>query len=229
MPMPLIELRNVSKHYVSGEMTQSVLQTINFQLHKGERIAIMGASGSGKTTLLNILGLLDRPSYGNYLLNGQEVSLLNDEERAQLRNRTIGFVFQLFYLLPRLTILQNVGLPLHYRQCDDHTIKTEALQMLKKVGLEQHAYQKSNQLSGGQQQRAAIARALIGNPAVILADEPTGALDSHTGQMIMDLFLELNQKEGVTIIIVTHDAKIAAQCQRTVYIRDGKIDENYTG
>lgn len=221
--MPIIELRQISKNYQVGTNQIKVLENINFQLNAGERVAIMGASGSGKTTLMNILGLLDHPSTGQYFLNGQEVDYLTEDERAALRNRTIGFVFQAFFLLPRLSILQNIGLPLHYRHCDKNEINTRAQAMLAKVGLAHLAQNKPNQLSGGQQQRAAIARALIGNPAVILADEPTGALDSHTGQRIMDLFRELNEKENVTIIIVTHDAKIAEQCQRIVHIQDGQI------
>jgi putative ABC transport system ATP-binding protein len=221
--MPIIELHQVSKTYRIGENTTTVLHDINFQLNVGERVAIMGASGSGKTTLMNILGLLDHPTSGQYYLNGQEVNHLIEDERAALRNRTIGFVFQSFFLLPRLNILQNVGLPLHYRGCDKEEINSRAKQLLTKVGLTHLMQHKPNQLSGGQQQRAAIARALIGNPTVILADEPTGALDSHTGQVIMDLFAELNEKENVTIIIVTHDAHIAEQCQRIVHIQDGKI------
>ncbi len=221
--MPIVELRQISKHYVMAGNPIKVLENINFHLVAGERVAIMGTSGSGKTTLMNILGLLDHPSSGQYFLNGQEVNSLTEDERAALRNRTIGFVFQAFFLLPRLTILQNVSLPLHYRGCDKITATERAQQMLAKVGLAPLIHHKPNQLSGGQQQRAAIARALIGNPAVILADEPTGALDSQTGQLIMDLFAELNAKEKVTIIIVTHDPKIAEQCQRIVHIRDGKI------
>lgn len=221
--MPIIELRQVSKTYQVAGNVNTVLQDINFQLNSGERVAIMGASGSGKTTLMNILGLLDHPTSGHYYLNAQEVNQLSEDERAALRNRTIGFVFQAFFLLPRLSILQNVGLPLHYRNVDKNEIAARAKAMLTKVGLAHLTHHKPNQLSGGQQQRAAIARALIGNPAVILADEPTGALDSHTGQLIMDLFRELNEKDNVTIIIVTHDPKIAEQCQRIVHIQDGRI------
>jgi putative ABC transport system ATP-binding protein len=223
--MSIIALHQVSKTYqVAGNLC-TALDAVNFQLNPGERVAIMGASGSGKTTLMNILGLLDHPTTGHYYLNGQAVNHLTEDERAALRNRTIGFVFQSFFLLPRLSILQNVSLPLHYRQCDKHEIAIRAQQMLAKVGLAQLTHHKPNQLSGGQQQRAAIARALVGNPAVILADEPTGALDSQTGQLIMDLFIELNELEKVTTIIVTHDPKIAEQCQRIVHIQDGKIIE----
>ncbi len=220
----LIELHNVTKSYHVGDNEQTVLTGIDFKLATGELMAIMGSSGSGKSTLMHILGLLDRPTSGTYLLNDSDVTRLSEDERADLRNRTIGFVFQSFFLLPRLTLLQNVGLPLHYRHCEHEEMEQRALQMLTKVGLAKHAKHKPNQLSGGQQQRAAIARALIGNPLVILADEPTGSLDSHTGQMVMDLFKELNQQEGVTIIIVTHDHDVAAQCQRTVHIQDGRVE-----
>ncbi len=221
--MPIIELRQINKQYNIAGNPIRVLENINFQLNAGECIALMGASGSGKTTLMNILGLLDHSTTGHYFLNGEEVNHADEEANAKLRNQTIGFVFQAFFLLPRLSILQNVGLPLHYRQCPKDEILERSQQMLVKVGLAHLAHHKPNQLSGGQQQRAAIARALIGCPAVILADEPTGALDSHTGQLIMDLFLELNKNEQVTIVIVTHDINIAQQCQRIVHIQDGSI------
>ena len=222
--MTIIELRKVTKVYTIAENSQAVLSDVDFKLQAGEFVAIMGASGSGKTTLMNILGLLDTPTTGQYFLQDREIQALTEDERAALRNRTIGFVFQSFFLLPRLNVLQNVSLPLHYRNCPKDEMHARAMEMLRKVGLEKLAHHKPNQLSGGQQQRAAIARALIGQPAVILADEPTGALDSHTGQIIMDLFKDLNKNERVTTIIVTHDPKIADQCQRTVHIQDGKIN-----
>lgn len=220
----LIELRDIVKTYVAGGTEHTVLKNVHFELKTGERVAIMGASGSGKSTLMNILGLLDRPTSGHFLLNGREIATLQEDERADLRNRTIGFVFQSFYLLPRLTILQNVGLPLHYRGLKEAEIQPRAMELLEKVGLAHLAHNRPNQLSGGQMQRVAIARALIGNPKVILADEPTGSLDVHTGQMIMDLFIKLNEEEGVTMILVTHDPKIAEQCKRTVHIRDGRTE-----
>lgn len=223
MSIPLIELKNIFKSYISGETEQIVLKDIFFQLQAGERVAIMGASGSGKSTLMNILGLLDRPTRGEYLIEGREVGTISEDERAQLRNQTIGFVFQAFFLLPRLTIIQNIGLPLHYRGWKENDIYPKAMHELERVGLAKYANHMPNQLSGGQQQRIAIARALVGDPKVILADEPTGALDTKTGQMIMDLFINLNEKDHVTTIIVTHDPKIAAQCKRIVHIQDGNI------
>jgi len=219
----LIELNDIVKSYTTGETEQVILKHVNFQLDAGERVAIMGTSGSGKSTLMNILGLLDRPTSGQYLLNGREVATLAESERATLRNETIGFVFQSFFLLPRLTIAQNVSLPLHYRGMTDAQSYPLAMKLLEKVGLAHLSHHRPNQLSGGQQQRVAIARALIGEPKVILADEPTGALDRNTGKMIMDLFIDLNENEHVTTVIVTHDPDIAAQCKRVVHIRDGKI------
>lgn len=221
----LIELKNITKSYSQNDTSQVVLKNINLQIKTHESIAIMGTSGSGKSTLMNILGLLDQPTTGEYYLNGENVSQLDDNSSAILRNKTFGFVFQLFYLLPRLTLLQNVGLPLLYRGCDANEINSRAMRMLEKVGLETHANYFPQQLSGGQQQRAAIARALIGNPQIILADEPTGALDSKNGQMIMNLFSELHRNQNVTVIIVTHDPSIAAQCQRITYIQDGTVED----
>jgi putative ABC transport system ATP-binding protein len=221
MPAPEIELSQIVKIYNSGASEQTVLKGIDLQVESGELLAIMGASGSGKTSLMNIIGLLDTPTSGRYVLRGRDITTLSDDERANVRNQAIGFVFQQFFLMPRLTIVQNIGLPLYYRKQKEAEIHQQAIAILEKVGLSDHASYKPNQLSGGQQQRVAIARALIGKPAVILADEPTGALDSATGKIIMDLFIELNQKERVTIIIVTHDAHVAEQCQRTVRIKDG--------
>lgn len=221
--MPLIKLVDIRKSYKIGGTETTVLHGVSFDINAGDRLSIMGASGSGKSTLMNILGLLDRPTSGHYLLNGREVATISENERADLRNQTIGFVFQAFFLLPRLTLLQNVGLPLHYRGWKEQDIKPRALAMLEKVGLAHLANQRPNQLSGGQQQRVAIARALVGEPKMILADEPTGALDRSTGKMIMDLFIELNEKEHVTTILITHDPGIAAQCVRSVHLVDGKI------
>lgn len=219
----LIEISNITKVYQLGDHELNVLKGINLTIAAGELIAIVGTSGSGKSTLLNILGLLDRPTTGSYHLNDQEVSTLADKELAKLRNQFIGFVFQSFFLLPRLTAVQNVGLPLLYRHTKNAESKQRALAMLEKVGMSNWAQHKPSQLSGGQQQRVAIARALVGNPRIILADEPTGALDSKTGQDVLNLFKVLNEQEKVTIIIVTHDANIAAQCQRVIHIQDGLI------
>lgn len=219
----LIELNDIRKIYPLGDHELTVLKGIDLAIMPGELVAIIGASGSGKSSLLNIIGLLDRPTSGTYHLQGKEVSSLPDKELARLRNQMIGFVFQSFFLLPRLTAVQNVGLPLLYRGIKAEENKQRSLAMLERVGMGPWAQHKPNQLSGGQQQRVAIARALVGSPRVILADEPTGALDSKTGQDVMDLFRTLNTADGVTIIIVTHDAKIAAQCQRTIHIQDGLI------
>lgn len=222
---PLIDMNGIVKTYLSGDLEQTVLKGIDLKVFNGEQMAIMGASGSGKTTLMNIIGMLDGPTSGTYFLNGNNVTTLSADERATFRNQAIGFVFQSFFLLPRLTILDNVGLPLYYRRCPEQERNERSMVLLNKVGLGQFAQRRPNQLSGGQQQRAAIARALVGNPSFLLADEPTGALDTATGQMIMDLFVELNQKEKSTIIVVTHDPHIAEQCQRTVHIKDGKFVE----
>lgn len=226
MQTPEIELRNVTKSYPIGDTEQVVLKGLNLVVNPHELLAIMGASGSGKTSLMNIIGLLDNPTTGQYILRGRDITTLSEDERSTVRNQAIGFVFQQFFLLPRLTILQNVGLPLYYRQTKESEIHERSIQMLEKVGLVEHANYRPNQLSGGQQQRAAIARALVGNPTVILADEPTGALDSTTGKLIMDLFINLNLQDRVTIVIVTHDPHIAEQCQRTVRIQDGLFLES---
>jgi putative ABC transport system ATP-binding protein len=220
----MIKLRQVTKKYTLGEQQQVVLRGIDLQIAAGESIAIMGPSGSGKSTLMNILGLLDRPSTGQYLLNGNEVNNRSDDELAELRNQVMGFVFQSFFLLPRFNALDNVGLPLSYRHYSQHEITEKAMALLSRVGMQSHAMHKPNQLSGGQQQRVAIARALVGTPAIILADEPTGALDSQTGKEILDLFSELNQRDKVTIIIVTHDAQVAARCTRILHVKDGLLE-----
>lgn len=220
---PEIELRNITKIYRMGDVEQTALKDISFQVYAEELFFIMGASGSGKTTLMNVMGMLDQPTSGQYLLKGRDVTTLTEDECAQVRNQSIGFVFQQYFLLPRLSLVQNVGLPLIYRRTPEHEIRERSLAMLEKVGLANYANHKPNQLSGGQQQRVAIARALVGKPVMILADEPTGALDTKTGQLIMDLFKELHQKEHVTVVIVTHDSRIAEQCQRGVQIRDGVI------
>ncbi len=216
-------MQDIFKSYQSGGVVQPVLKGINLKIYSGELVAIMGASGSGKTTLINMIGILDRPTSGKYLIDEKDVTTLTDDEQATMRNKVIGFVFQSFFLLPRLSLLENVGLPLYYRHTPVNEKNELALKFLEKVGLKDFSDRRPGQLSGGQQQRVAVARALVGSPTFILADEPTGALDSKTGQLIMNLFKELNSKDNITIIIVTHDPKIAEQCMRTIRIQDGMI------
>jgi putative ABC transport system ATP-binding protein len=220
----LINLENVTKIYHLGENEFAALKGINFQLERGEMTAIVGVSGSGKSTLMNIIGFLDHCTMGRYLFAEREVSRLSEHELADIRNTKIGFVFQSFFLLARSNALQNVMLPLFYRGTPRIEAKEMAMQMLDKVGVAHLANHKPNQLSGGQQQRVAIARALVGDPEVILADEPTGALDSQTGNEVMELFAELNGKEGRTIVIITHDKEVSRRCRRVVTIKDGRIE-----
>lgn len=219
----LVKIQNITKSYRAGDSEFQVLKGVDFQLNQSEMVAIMGASGSGKSTLMNIIGFLDRCSAGKYYFSNEDVSHLQDEDLAEIRNRKIGFVFQSFFLLPRLNVMQNVMLPLFYRGEETEVAREKSIKVLAKVGMDKFSDRKPNQLSGGQQQRVAIARALVGDPDVILADEPTGALDSTTGKEVMDLFLHLNQDEKRTIVIVTHDANVSRQCQRTVMLRDGKV------
>lgn len=225
---PVIKLVDVVKHYQSGTMDVLALNKINLSIFPGELVSIVGSSGSGKSTLLNILGLLDRPTSGEYFLSEREVSHLSDDELSLERNLKIGFVFQSFFLLPRLTALQNVMMPLLYRDTQKDQAKEKSLKILEKLNIAHLHHHKPNQLSGGQQQRVALARALVSEPEVILADEPTGALDTHTSQEVLNLFLELNEKENKTIIIVTHDLDIAHECPRIVKLQDGKILSDYT-
>lgn len=220
--LPLIALHNIVKTYHVGSVESTVLKSISLRIFEKEMLAIVGASGSGKSTLMNIIGLLDKPDQGEYQLSGQLTNSLNDDERALLRNQCIGFVFQQFNLLSRFTALQNVALPLTYRELAESTIQQKALDALDHVGMKAFAKHRPTQLSGGQQQRVAIARALVSEPQVILADEPTGALDSVTGQDIMNLFQRLHQ-EGRTLIIVTHDEQVAKQCTRQITLADGRI------
>lgn len=222
--MAIIQLQNVNKQYYSGEQLFHALADINLTIARGELLAIMGPSGSGKSTLMNVIGLLDRPDHGDYFLNQQSVNQLSDDQRADCRNHTIGFVFQQFYLLPRLTAAQNVALPLTYRQSSKSDIEQRVSSLLADVGMSDRAHHRPNQLSGGQQQRVALARALVGNPDIILADEPTGALDSKTSQEVMQLLIDLNQQQQKTIIIVTHDPHIGQLCHRQIHLRDGKIE-----
>lgn len=219
----LIKLENITKIYHLGESDFAALKGINFQLEHGEMTAIIGASGSGKSTMMNIIGFLDHCTSGRYYFTGKDVSHLTDQQLAEIRNRKIGFVFQSFFLLARSTALQNVMLPLFYRGTPRAQAKTMAMNMLEKVNVGHLAHHRPNQLSGGQQQRVAIARALVGDPEVILADEPTGALDSQTSNEVMELFTKMNREEGRTIIIITHDKDISRRCERVVTIKDGKI------
>jgi putative ABC transport system ATP-binding protein len=217
-----IALSNITKVYQLGGQTSKVLKEVSLTVSEGELIAIIGASGSGKSTLMNIIGLLDKADGGNYLLRGRNIADLHDDELAALRNQSIGFVFQQFNLLPRLSVKQNVALPLTYRNLPPTEINERVMAALARVEMQAFAKHCPTQLSGGQQQRVAIARALIGDPCVILADEPTGALDSRTGSEMMNLFLTLH-KEGRTIILVTHDKQVAVQCARCITLSDGQI------
>jgi putative ABC transport system ATP-binding protein len=221
----MIYLENITKTYHLGEIDVPVLKHIDLSIESGEYVAIMGASGSGKSTLMNIIGCLDRPSSGLYLLDGTNLTTLDDDELADIRNQYIGFVFQQFNLLPRLTALGNVMLPTIYADIPHAQRIDRATAALIQVGLSDRLQNRPNQLSGGQQQRVAIARALVNHPALVLADEPTGALDSTTSSEIMDLLTELNQ-QGTTIAIVTHDANVAARTQRVIQMVDGVIVEN---
>jgi ABC-type lipoprotein export system ATPase subunit len=224
--MELLELHEVYKTYHLGEMDLQVLKGITLSIGKGELVALMGASGSGKSTLMNILGCLDRPSSGEYWLEGQQISGASPNERAQLRNRLIGFVFQSFNLLARTSALDNVCMPLTYgaEYVSKEEMKARATAMLEKVGLTDRMDHQPSQLSGGQQQRVAIARSLINRPRLLLADEPTGNLDSHTSQEILQMFRALNESEGLTIILVTHDPQVARHAKRVIRISDGLIE-----
>ena len=222
--MRLIQLRDIRKTYVLGEVEVHALQGVSLDIDLGEYVALMGPSGSGKTTLMNTLGCLDHPTSGSYLLEGEEVVDMSGDERAGLRNRKIGFVFQNFNLLSRTSALENVELPLLYaRRISASQRRQRARGLLKKVGLESRMEHHPSQLSGGQQQRVAIARALTNEPPILLADEPTGNIDSHTSREVMDLFRQLNQEDGITIILVTHDQEVARHARRTVVLRDGQV------
>jgi len=216
----LVILKNITKSYKTGKISYQVLKGINLEVEEEDFLAIMGASGSGKSTLLNIIGLLDKPNSGIYILDGQEVSKLNKKELAYLRNRKIGFVFQAFYLVPWATALENVLLPLLYRGNITKEDEKKAIELLKRLGLEKRINARPNELSGGEQQRVAIARALITNPKLLLADEPTGNLDSKSSQEVMSIFKELNEN-GITIIMVTHDPEIADFAKKVKIIKDG--------
>ncbi len=218
----MIELKNISKTYTMGEMEICALCGVDLTVSRGDLIAIMGPSGSGKSTLMNLLGCLDRPSTGSYRFENREISAMSDDELAHVRNAKIGFVFQSFNLLTRFTALKNVEMPLVYSGVSSSDRTKRAMPVLEKVGLRDRMHHKPTELSGGQQQRVAIARALVNDPPLLLADEPTGNLDSRSGAEILNLLVDLHQ-QGVTIIIVTHDHNVAARCKRIITLMDGKI------
>jgi putative ABC transport system ATP-binding protein len=221
-PVELIRLESISKVYGKGEATVHALSNVHLGINQGEYCAIMGASGSGKSTMMNMIGCLDRPTAGRYYLDGLDVSELTEDELATVRNRKIGFVFQQFYLLNQMSALENVMLPMIYAGVPLESRKMRAQEALFRVGLENRLHNKPNQLSGGQQQRVAIARAIVNHPLLILADEPTGALDSHTTEEVLAIFEELNQS-GITIVVVTHEADVASHTQRIIWFQDGRI------
>ena len=223
--MNVIEVNNVTKHYLLGTQTVEALRGVSFRIKQGEFLAIMGPSGSGKSTLMNIIGCLDSPTNGTYHLNNKEVSTLEGDELAGIRNKEIGFVFQNFHLLARNSALDNVMLPLKYAGFKKEDQLKKAKDTLSKVGLESRMSHQPSELSGGQQHRVAIARALVNNPSILFADEPTGNLDSQTGHDVMQLFHDLHQ-QGQTIILITHESEIASEAERVIYIKDGLIESD---
>lgn len=227
MSKPLIKITNIKRDFVLGNEIVYVLKGIDLEIKKGEYVALMGPSGSGKSTLMNLLGCLDTPTSGNYILNGKDVSQMHDDELADIRNKEIGFIFQTFNLLPRTTALDNVALPMIYAGYSKAERKERATKVLHQVNLADRMDHQPNQLSGGQRQRVAIARALVNKPSIILADEPTGNLDSKTSEEIMALLEEIH-KNGNTIIVVTHEEEIAAHAKRIIRMRDGMIESDTT-
>lgn len=219
----VIVTKNLVKTYHMGKILVEALRGVSLDVQRGEVLAIMGPSGSGKSTLMNLLGCLDRPTEGDYILDGENVSRLSDNKLATIRNRKVGFIFQSFNLLPRVSALENVELPLRYSGMNHH--RQRARQALEAVGLADRMKHHPSELSGGEQQRVAIARALVNNPAIVMADEPTGNLDSKSGKEIMELLLTLNRERSMTVIIVTHDPAIASQTRRIVHLRDGLLEE----
>ncbi len=221
----VIEARNLTKTYMMGEFEVRALRDVSFNIERGEMISIMGPSGSGKSTMMNTLGCLDRPTSGEYILDGESVAEMSDDQLASVRNRKVGFVFQSFNLLSRLTALGNVELPLRYAGLTEGR-RERAQAALEAVGLKDRMTHRPYELSGGQQQRVAVARAIVNDPAIIMADEPTGNLDSKVGKEIMNLLLNLNKERGTTLIIITHDAAIAEQTQRIIRLRDGELESS---
>jgi putative ABC transport system ATP-binding protein len=221
----LIQMEDITRIYKVGETQVRALKGVSHNIHRGDLLAIMGPSGSGKSTLMNIIGCLDKPSSGKYLLEGQEVSKMNKNQLAHIRNTKIGFVFQNFNLLARTTALENTELPLLYSDVPSKKTREMALKSLAQVGLEGRELHKTNQLSGGEMQRVAIARALVNNPSLVLADEPTGNLDTKTGNEIMEIFTKLNKEKNITVVLVTHDPEVAEIAQKTVFLRDGLIEK----
>ncbi|MBI5301315.1 MAG: ABC transporter ATP-binding protein [Chloroflexi bacterium] len=220
----MIELENITKVYQMGDVQVNALNGVTLDIGRGEMVAIIGPSGSGKSTLMNIIGCLDTPSAGTYILDGVDVSKLSDDQQAGIRNKKIGFVFQSFNLLPRTTALDNVELPMVYAGTPNR--RQKALDALARVGLADRVHHRPNELSGGQQQRVAIARSLVNDPSIILADEPTGNLDSKSGVEIIGIFKALNREHGMTVILVTHDPGVAGQANRLIHVRDGMIVNN---
>src|SRR5436305_10040305 len=227
--MNLIDLKDIYKTYFLGEIQVPVLKGVSLQVGRGEMVALMGVSGSGKSTLMNILGCLDRPTSGEYWLDGQEVSQFSANQRATLRNNKIGFVFQNFNLLARTSAVDNVMMPLSYGNISDREARKRAMEMLTRVGLADRYHHHPSQLSGGQQQRVAIARSLINHPPLLFADEPTGNLDSVTSREVLQMFQKLNEMENITIILVTHDPNVAAVARRAIHISDGLIEAESAG
>jgi putative ABC transport system ATP-binding protein len=221
----MLSLQDIRKTYRVGPTDVEVLKGVSLDVAEGDMLSISGPSGCGKSTLMNILGLLDRPTSGQYAIQGQPVAYDNDDGLSDIRNRSIGFVFQQYHLLAKLTALENVTMPLVYRGESEAVMRERGMDKLRLVGMDNRSGHKPNELSGGQQQRVAIARALVGSPRLILADEPTGALDPRVGQEIMDLFKQLNTEQGITIAIITHDSAIARQCSRMAIMRDGALQE----
>lgn len=222
----IVDARDITKVYQMGEVQVHALRGLSVKIAPGEVVSIMGPSGSGKSTLMNIIGCLDRPTSGEYSLNGESVAHMNDDQLAEIRNRGVGFIFQNFNLLPRATALANVELPMRYAELNGRNRKEVAREALEAVGLGDRIHHRPNELSGGQMQRVAIARALVNNPSIVLADEPTGNLDSQSGDEVMTVLKNLNQERGTTLIIVTHDPEIAALTNRVISIFDGRIAEH---
>lgn len=225
----VIELNNICKSFYLGDEELKVLKNISLTVNKGEFVAIVGASGSGKSTLMNIIGALDRPTSGSYMLAGQDISELNDKQLSKIRNQKIGFVFQNFNLIARTNAIKNVALPMLYAGVPSSKANERAKQLLEQVDMADRMYHNPNELSGGQKQRVAIARSMANDPDIILADEPTGALDSVTGRMIMDLFHKLHTQQGKTIILITHSPQLAAECQRIITLKDGETGKEERG